>query len=219
LRDEDSFKLIKSIGVKTKTDIVPDPVMGLDFTNIDRRYIENNYIIISVRDWCGKKDYLKQIAKSCNDIGKEGITIKLLPMHGKLDEETAKELATMIAYEVEILSSEMNIENKLKYIRGAKLMIGMRLHALIFAGNVGTPMIGISYDPKIDSYLKLVNQPCIGSVSEGIDSYELTKKSLYIVNNYKIIKEELEQNTRMLKSTAKLTASKAINTFKTHKGE
>ena len=217
LRDEDSFKLIKSIGVNIKTDIVPDPVMGLDFKNIDCKSRGNSYIIISVRDWCTKEAYLKKIAKSCNDISKEGISIKLLPMHGKLDEEIAKELAKMIECEVEILSHKMNIENKLKYIREAKLMIGMRLHALIFAGNVGTPMIGISYDPKIDSYLKLVNQPCIGCVTDGIDSTELTKKSLYILKHYEKIKEELQRDTQKLKSTAKLTANKAIKTFKVYK--
>lgn len=214
LRDEESFELIKSIGVKVESDIVPDPVMGLDFKSIDRKYRKEPYIIISVRSWGSKEDYLNQIAKSCDDIKKAGISIKLIPMHGKLDEDTSKILANMIKGDVEILSYKMNIEEKLKYIREARLMIAMRLHALIFAGNVGTPMIGISYDPKIDSYLKLVNQPCIGNVSDGIDSNELTQKSLYTINNYVDVKEELELNTRKLKSTARLTANKAISTFK-----
>ncbi|MEF9991799.1 MAG: polysaccharide pyruvyl transferase CsaB [Peptostreptococcaceae bacterium] len=217
LRDEESSKLIKSIGVNTKIDIVPDPVMGLDISNSDLKCKKNNYIIISIRDWGVKKSYLNQIAMSCNAIIKEGIDIKLLPMHGKLDEGVSKQLAEMIEYEVEVLSYEMKMDEKLKYVSKAKLMIGMRLHALIFAGNVGTPMIGISYDPKIDSYLKLVDQPCIGNINDGIDSYELTQKSLQIVSNYDSIREKLEQNTSKLKSTAKLTAIKAINTFKTYR--
>lgn len=217
LRDNESFELIKSIGVKTKVDIVPDPVMGLDFKSVSQKNRNNNYIIISIRDWSTKYNYLKQIAKSCNDIIKEGIDIKLLPMHGKLDEDTSKKLAELIEYDVEILSYKMNIEKKLKYITEAKVMIGMRLHALIFAGNVCTPMIGISYDPKIDSYLKLVNQICIGNVNEGIDSAELTEKVLYIIENYEDIKESLGKSTKKLKSTAKLTANKAITTFKNYK--
>ena len=219
LRDEESSNLIKSIGVNTKIDIVPDPVMGLDIKMADLKSKKNNYIIISVRNWSAKKNYLKQIAMSCNEIMEEGIDIKLLPMHEKLDEKISKELAEMIEYEVEVLSCEMNMEEKLKYVSKAKLMIGMRLHALIFAGNVGTPMIGISYDPKIDSYLKLVDQPCIGNTDDGVDSDELTQKSLHIVSNYESIKEKLQENTSNLKSTAKLTAIKAINTFKTHKGK
>ncbi|MDU6115830.1 MAG: polysaccharide pyruvyl transferase CsaB [Paeniclostridium sordellii] len=216
LRDEDSLELIKSIGVNKNIDLVPDPVMGLDFKSINKDSNED-YIIVSVRDWKEKNSYLKSIAKFCNDISKKGINIKLLPMHGNRDNLIAKELASMIEHEVDILSYEMNLENKLIYIKEAKLMIAMRLHALIFAGNVGTPMIGISYDPKIDSYLKLVNQPCIGSVVEGIDSKKLTEKTLYILKNHKSIKEDLKIHTTPLKLTAKLTASKVIKTFKIYK--
>ena len=216
LRDTESLELIKSIGVKKDVEIVPDPVMGLDFkcSIIEPK---EDYIIISIRDWKNKEAYLKDIANFCNNINKEGINIKLLPMHGKLDEDISKILASMLSFDVEILSYKMSIENKLKYIKNAKLMIGMRLHSLIFAGNVGTPMIGISYDPKIDSYLRLIKQPCIGSVNEGIDSKALTKKALYIIKNYDIEKDRLKRNTSHLKLNAKLTATKVIQIFSINK--
>lgn len=213
LRDKDSFELIKSIGVKKNVDIVPDPVMGLEFDCLDD-FSREDYIIISVRAWENAKNYLKDIATFCENINKEGINIKLLPMHGKLDEDVSKILANMLSFDVEILSYKMNIEAKLKYISDSKLMVGMRLHALIFAGNVSTPMIGISYDPKIDSYLKLVDQPCIGNVKDGIDAKVLTDKALYIINNYESMKSKLESSTRNLKLTANLTASKVIALFK-----
>ena len=218
LRDEDSANLVKKIGVKTKLEIVPDPVMGLDFKNI---YVkdEENYIVVSVRDWNTKHDYLKEIASFCENISRLGIKIKLLPMHGKLDEEISLKLASMIKNNVEILSYTMDIENKLKYIKGAKLVVAMRLHALIFAGNIGTPMIGVSYDPKIESYLKLVDQPCIGNVNDEIDSAKLTKEALYIIDNYIDIKRDLEKSTDSLKLTAKLTATKALDIFKNYNRE
>ena len=213
LRDIDSFNLIKSIGVKNNVDIVPDPVMGLDF-NCNNIKSKEDYIVISVREWENKESYLKDIAKFCEDMNLNGLSIKLLPMHGRLDEEVSKVLASMLSFDVEILSYNMNIESKLNYIKNSKLMVGMRLHALIFAGNVSTPMIGISYDPKIDSYLNLVNQPCIGNVKDGIDSNILTKTALSIINNYEDVKYNLKCNTSNLKSTAKLTASKVIDLFK-----
>lgn len=219
LRDEESFNLVKDIGVTTISKIVPDPVMGLDFKNISIKNKDNNYIVVSVRQWNTKHDYLREIAKACDDISKNGIGIKLLPMHGKLDEETSIQLASMMNSKVEILSHNIDIENKLKYIKGAKLVIAMRLHALIFAGNVGTPMIGISYDPKIDSYLKLVKQPCIGNVNYKIEADKLTQEVLYVIKSHKDIKSKLEQNTNSLKLTAKLTASKAIEVFKKYNQE
>ena len=38
------------------------------------------------------------------------------------------------------------------------LAVGMRLHMLIFAAAAKTPMIGISYDPKIDAFLDYMGQ-------------------------------------------------------------
>ena len=57
------------------------------------------------------------------------------------------------------------------------LMIGIRLHALIFAGVMGTPMIGISYDPKIDRFLKsMYNYECYKCKGEKITVGELCLK-------------------------------------------
>ncbi|MCL2709016.1 MAG: murein biosynthesis integral membrane protein MurJ, partial [Defluviitaleaceae bacterium] len=39
------------------------------------------------------------------------------------------------------------------------LLIGMRLHSLIFASCAGVPFAGISYDPKVDSFLKEMGAP------------------------------------------------------------
>ena len=216
LRDIESKEFINSIGVNKEVEIVPDPVMGLEFKYPDINK-KDSYIIISIRDWINKEKYLNELCKFCENIKKEGINIKLLPMHGKLDEEISKRLANMLSFDVEIISYKLNIESKLRYIKYAKLMVGMRLHALIFAGNVGTPMMGISYDPKIDSYLKLVNQPCVGNIKDGIDYNILTKTAMDIIKNYDNVKIKLDENIYNLKSTARLTASKTINVFKLNK--
>lgn len=215
LRDEDSANLVKSIGVNKNIEVVPDPVMGLDIPYIEPVIRNKSYIIVSVRKWNNAdKGYLKNIAIACDNIVKQGIDVLLLPMHGNLDEETSRELSMLMNQKVEILSSNMNMEEKLKYIKSAKLIIAMRLHALIFAGTVNTPMIGISYDPKIDSYLNLVKQPCIGNVYDYINPQEIIDKALYMIENYHEIRLNLIESTKALKSTAKLTANKAINTFK-----
>ena len=113
-----------------------------------------------------------------------------------------------------LLQEKGGLEEKMMYIKESKLMIGMRLHALIFAATVGTPMIGISYDPKIDSYLKLIEQPSIGNVDTGWSPLELTNMALDIISNYEIEKISLENKTIKLKSLAPYTAKKALEIFK-----
>jgi hypothetical protein len=45
-------------------------------------------------------------------------------------------------------------------------MIGMRLHALIFAANSGVAFAGISYDPKVDAFLKIFDLPSLNGEPE-----------------------------------------------------
>ncbi len=92
-------------------------------------------------------------------------------------------------------------------------MIGMRLHALIFAATVNTPMIGISYDPKIDSFLDIVNQPCIGSVDDNWNSNDLSNKAIRIINDSLQIQTNLKINVDRLVNESRITSNKAIEIF------
>ncbi|WP_332882030.1 polysaccharide pyruvyl transferase family protein [Methanosarcina horonobensis] len=39
-----------------------------------------------------------------------------------------------------------------------EMVIGMRLHSLIFSARMNVPMIGITYSGKVDEFLKMVEQ-------------------------------------------------------------
>lgn len=218
LRDNESLELVRSIGVDKNIDIVPDPVMGFSIegfdSNICDKYKGRNFVTISVRDWSkAKTDFLGKVAKSCDIIAKSGVEIVFVPMHGEHDEKISKDVVNMMKEKAEVFPGNATIEEKILCIKLSKLIIGMRLHALIFAATVNTPMIGISYDPKIDSFLNLVNQPCIGSVDEEWNPEDLADKANYILENHKLMIEELENNSKKLKDSAMETAKKAIVLF------
>ena len=46
------------------------------------------------------------------------------------------------------------------------VLVGVRLHSLIYAAVMGVPMIGISYDPKVDSFLASIDRPTLCRVEE-----------------------------------------------------
>lgn len=218
LRDEESMELVKSIGVTKDIDIVPDPVMGFDIENFESEICDNygdSFISISVRDWSkATTDFLGKVAKTCDKLIDKGYEVVFLPMHGEHDDQTSKQVVSMMKNNAKVFPYDTSIEEKILCIKKSKLMIGMRLHALIFAASVNTPMIGISYDPKIDSFLKLVNQSCIGSVDDSWNSDELFKKSITILNNYENEKQKLAVESKLLKESAQKTAKTAINIFK-----
>lgn len=217
LRDEESKELLRTLGVTKDIEIVPDPVMGFDIENFDSSICDKygeNYVSISVRDWDkAKTDFLKKVAMSCDKLAKEGYKIVFVPFHGEHDDKTSKTVANMMNNESQVFPYDASIEEKILCIKKSKLMVGMRLHALIFAASVNTPMIGISYDPKIDSFLKLVNQPCIGSVDSDWTDEELFNKSINILDNYDEERSKLQKESDKLKTSAKKTAEKAISLF------
>lgn len=53
-----------------------------------------------------------------------------------------------------LLARRRHPREMLALISALDLVVGMRLHALIFAAAVGVPVLGLSYDPKIDSFLR-----------------------------------------------------------------
>ena len=193
--------------------------MGFNIDNfefkIPKYYIDSDYVTISIRDWKkNNHEFLKNIADTCDKIVENGIDVVFIPMHGEHDEKISIEVANMMKYNAKVISKNLTMEEKMMYIKGSKLMIGMRLHALIFAATVGTPMIGISYDPKIDSYLNLIEQPSIGNVDTEWSPLELTNMALDIISNYDIEKIILGKKTFKLKSLAPDTAKKALETFR-----
>ena len=65
----------------------------------------------------------------------------------------------------------------------ARFVIGMRLHMLIFSGCARVPVIGLSYDPKIDSVMKRLEQPYLLS-ARSIRSAELVRCADTIMTNH-----------------------------------
>lgn len=218
LRDKESLDLVKSIGVTKEIDIVPDPVMGFSIdgfeSNICDKYNGLKYITVSVRDWeKATTNFLEKIAKSCDEIVASGTSVVFIPMHGEHDYKTSKKVVNMMTEKADIFDYNASIEEKILCIKNSKLMIGMRLHALIFAATVNIPMIGISYDPKIDSFLDIVNQPCIGSVDDNWNSNDLSNRAIRIINNSLQIQTNLKINVDRLVRESRITSKKAIEIF------
>jgi hypothetical protein len=59
-----------------------------------------------------------------------------------------------------------SMEKGLDMIGRMDLMVGVRLHSLIFSAIQGVPLVGISYDPKIDGFLARLGMKAVGNISD-----------------------------------------------------
>ncbi|ODV54778.1 polysaccharide pyruvyl transferase CsaB [Lysinibacillus fusiformis] len=220
VRDKASQTLLTEIGVRKETKIVPDPVMGLNGGDFHCEWLDQealtaeSYISVSVRDWPSTIVYKEKIAHSLDQLVRQGEQIVFLPMHGEHDLKTSQEVATLMQEKSLIAPSDLSIEEKIAVIGQSQLLIGMRLHSLIFSAIYATPFIAISYDPKIDAFADIVDQPVIGHVEkDDWNGVTLFERAIAILESYTTVQENMRQAVLPLQHEATATAKLAIETF------
>ena len=77
-----------------------------------------------------------------------------LPMEYPRDVEIGKTIAQSLSIPSYVSTHQHSIEELRGMLANADLVVGMRLHSLIFAASAGSPILGISYDVKVDSFIK-----------------------------------------------------------------
>lgn len=95
--------------------------------------------------------------------------VVLIPFHYSEDmaivDEMAKRLSERgLSDSVCSLRHKYLTEEMMSIIGNTDLLVGVRLHSLIHAAIMGVPMIGISYDPKINSFMYSVGRKAMCSV-------------------------------------------------------
>ncbi|MFD2210118.1 polysaccharide pyruvyl transferase CsaB [Virgibacillus halophilus] len=216
VRDAASMNLLKQLGVSRPIQVVPDPVIGLDCTAFKNEWLEINQvaspiIAVSVRDWPAAMDFKKRIALCLDQLANDGNTIIFVPMHGKLDEAVSEQTATLMEQKSYLVPSSLSLKEKISIIGCADLLIGIRLHALIFSAITNTPFVAISYDPKVDSFASMCDQPVIGHLDQ--DNWcdkKLLQSVNHIMKNADLQKEKLDSRIRSMQKHATHSFQQAV---------
>ena len=175
VRDNDSLVELKTLNItRPYIKATADPVLAINA--VDKKIgssILNRYHIsltkpiigISVREWREWSHYKEILAKTADCVVKElNAQVLFMPMQYPEDVKAAKQIVNKMKMPSFILKEDFTTAELMSLVGNMDLMIGIRLHALIFAGVMGTPMIGISYDPKIDRFLKSINEEVAGNL-------------------------------------------------------
>lgn len=203
VRDQASKVFLESIGVQKEIHVVPDPVLGLPTPDI--RYQSNKQICVSVRHWKNNQVYQTKLSECLDRLSNDGYRIVFLPMHGEKDVEASKNIQMNMIAPSEIASDANSLQAKLEVLYHSDLLIGMRLHAMIFSSISQTPFVALSYDPKIEAFAEQVNQPVAGHVERddwtGESLYEAVKKHPE-QNNYNQMLEKVNELRKQAEQTA-----------------
>lgn len=220
LRDEASKELLNEIGVKQEMTLVPDPVIGLDSSSfrsewLERQSYEDGYLSVSIRDWPSEVDFMQKVADGLDLLAEAGHTIVFVPMHDIHDEKTSYKLVKMMKQKSVVAPGNLSIEEKVAIIGKSDLLIGMRLHSLIFSAIEATPFIALSYDPKIDAFAEIAEQPNLGHVEkDDWNGEELFEQASAMLADRAALSTKLRTQIEGLQAAAQQTAVLALETFR-----
>ena len=89
-------------------------------------------------------------------------------------------------------------------------VLGMRLHVLIYAFAAARPMIAISYDPKVRSFMDSVNMPYCVEASD-LDSETLSRMLDSLMEELPAITWSMEDKLNDMRLSAEKDAQTAID--------
>jgi polysaccharide pyruvyl transferase CsaB len=162
LRDEASIGLARELGVRRPIELVPDPSIALRPTRT-----EGDHVLVAVRRWGRSDEHLVAIRTALGTLAREH-PIVAMPMQEPFDRD-ASTFAVDGVVGARVAPGGTSLEERMALIGSARLVVGMRLHALVLAAAAGVPAVAITYDPKVDAFASRVGMPVAGDVDGRLE--------------------------------------------------
>ena len=162
VRDEDSHAMLESIGVdRVPVEISADPsfVVEPDLATADKALADHalegrELVGVSLRPWPktegGLEEAVAGITQACDELGAVPV---MIPMQPEQDVRVCEAVDGGVT---------IRIADNVPALKGiaarCSLMVGMRLHSLMFAASGHVPFVSLVYDPKVESFAREARQ-------------------------------------------------------------
>ena len=175
VRDQDSAGTLHRLGVRRPTvEVTADAALALGPADPELgrpalaaaglRFDGRPVIGVAIRPWKGNEQMEASLALGLDQIVREtGAAVVFIPMQWPHDVNAARSVTSRMKQSAAIVEGEFTYRELQAMIGCCDVLIGMRYHALVFAAMNGVPLVGLSYDPKNDSFLRLLGQEAIGT--------------------------------------------------------
>ncbi|MFN2460192.1 MAG: polysaccharide pyruvyl transferase CsaB [Candidatus Velthaea sp.] len=160
VRDERSRAVLAPLLSGTPVERTADPVFlfepgstPLDLTAEGLGPGSDPLAVVSVRPWTGADTTAAALAVAVDRLTEEhGLHVAFLPLGGAPDAETSTAVIRKCRTSP-VLLPHYSLPQAAQVIGRSRLVVGMRLHALIIAARLGVPFSALPYDPKVAALL------------------------------------------------------------------
>jgi polysaccharide pyruvyl transferase CsaB len=165
VRDERSRRLLAPLIAGTAVERTADPVFlfapgesPLDLA-AEGLGASDPLVVVSVRRWQGTDRTAAALATAVDRLADAyGARVAFLPLGGAPDAEVSTVVIRRCRSNPVLLPS-YSLAQAAQVIANARLVVGMRLHALIIAARLGVPFTALPYDPKVSALLEELRYP------------------------------------------------------------
>jgi len=165
---------------------------------------EGRYVVLSLRRLGRGREHegdirlAKETGRLCDMLQeKYGLQAVLVPMQPQNDAAICAMAAEHASSAVRIVHP-VSAEDMLAVTTGARMAVGMRLHCLIYAAAAGVPVVGLSYDPKIDALMKCLHQPYVYDASTA-DADTLASAVADILQKEDAVRETIREAADLMR--------------------
>lgn len=180
VRDEDSKQLLNSLGIPAKKiRVTADPAFGTPKIDLDigmrcinaesQTYPKRPFLGVVLRDWMvnesPSRDWKPAVSQALDKLVEQyGGTIFFIPFHRQVDRvndaATAENVRSLMKYgnQTILFGADLSLDEKESILGNCDLVLGMRLHSVIFAIKYGIPVVALAYDPKVSHLLNTLKQ-------------------------------------------------------------
>jgi polysaccharide pyruvyl transferase CsaB len=184
VRDEASAELLSEIGIpREKAVVTADPVLRIRKADlaIGRAILDREgfaadgagpAVGFAVRERRTDSEFVDELRLSIERLLDEAnARVLLIPFHHAEDLPVIEELERRLSGRVLAVKHKYLTDEMLSIIGNMDVLVGVRLHALIYAAVMDVPMIAVSYDPKINSFMHSLGMKAMSAVGDFKSDY------------------------------------------------
>lgn len=221
IRDDRSDEELRSLGVTVPQIVITaDPAFTIDsdvalsgeyFTNMAGVPSGTKLCVVSIRSWKNSvNNFEEELAKLCDSmVENHGFYPLFVPMQYPADMDISRRVMEKMKNPAYIINRELSVPEMFSVLSEAEVVIGMRLHSLIYATTLGIPAIALVYDPKISAFMESMNQPdCVNVENFSFDGAKDVLNNVIIGREER--KEQLKKTNAVLREVADENGDYAI---------
>jgi polysaccharide pyruvyl transferase CsaB len=161
LRDEESAAVLTGIGAPAPFRVGADPA----WTLLDEPPAEPRprapVAIVALSHLAGDVNLAGAVAERLRPVVDRGLAVQLQPWQRGGDPDLARAVAGGLDGEVTVIDPPADVPDARGAFAGARLVIGMRFHALVAAAAAGTRFVAVDHELKLGAIARRFSQPSV----------------------------------------------------------